>query len=91
MYALSIMLLVFCCFLSFLLFGMPEGEGWPWSHLVHAYPQNGRTVFSVLLIPSLGSSPFSPFGESRGSVDTRSPVSCFYLVIRDKQLHYWRF
>lgn len=50
---------LFCCwsvffvFVLFFLFGMSSRERWPWSDLVHAYPQNERKVLLALLISSL--------------------------------------
>lgn len=70
MYAfLSFLLSVSFCFPSILFFfvwHVIEGEGWRWSDLVHAYPQNERTVLLTFLISSLFP-PFHPLGDERGA------------------------
>lgn len=70
-----------------------EGEGWPWSDLVHAYPQNERTVLFAFLTTSLFP-PFHTLGGEGGFVYTRLMGVLFFLLslpIRAEQLHYRRF
>lgn len=85
---LCFLLLVTVCFVSsfFFVWHVIEGEGWPWSDLVHAYPQNERTVLFAFLISSLFSPP-PPFTrwESRGLSSTQDQwVSCLFFVSSHK-------